>query len=161
MPGSVAVGSHPTGCQRQRAVLAVPVEPQAHVRARLAMARAYLAMCVKEREAALALIAKHALSEPFTTEFEALNSTFQRELTRQQRVAQHWKQAARDLLNDWRRQAVLQALLADGTISKRGYAQVAGVALATASKHLGELAGRGLLLQSGKGPSTRYALTAQ
>ena len=150
-----------TEVQRQRAVLAVPVEPQAHVRARLAMARAYLAMCVKEREAALALIAKHALSEPFTTEFEALNSTFQRELTRQQRVAQHWKQAARDLLNDGRRQAVLQALLDDGTISKRGYAQVAGVALATASKHLGELAGRGLLLQSGKGPSTRYALTAQ
>ena len=145
--------------QRQRAILAVPIEPQLHVRARLAIARDYLAMAAKEREAAQTLVAKHGLSEAFTAEFEALHSTFTRELTRQQRVAQRWRDAARDLLPDERRAAVLAEVLAAGAISKSRYAQVAGVALATASKHLGTLAGRGLLLQSGKGPSTRYALT--
>ena len=49
-------------------------------------------------------------------------------------------------------------MLAEGYISKSGYASVAQVSPATASKHLGLLAERGLLLQIGNGPSTRYVL---
>jgi hypothetical protein len=144
--------------QRQRALLAVPVEPQAHVRAHLAIAGAYLAIAAKEREAALALIDKHALGAVFGDDFARLRSTFERELTREQRLSAQWKQAAGDLLPDERRAAVLAELLRAGAINKSGYAHASGLGLATASKHLGELAARGLLVQSGKGPATRYRL---
>lgn len=144
--------------QRQRALLAVPLEPQAHVRARLAVARAYLAIAAKEREAALALVHKHGLREAFGDEFAQLRATFERELTREERLAARWKQHAADLLSDPRRAAVLAELVRAGAINKSAYAQASGLGLATASKHLGELAARGLLQQTGKGPSTRYLL---
>ncbi len=132
--------------QRQRAVLAIPIEPPAHVRAHLAIARAYLAVAAKEREAALALIERHGLGESFGDAFAQLRQTFERELTREQRLAAQWQQLAGDLLGDQRRGAVLAELLRLGP--------------ATASKHLVALAERGLLVQSGKGPSTRYHLSA-
>ncbi len=53
---------------------------------------------------------------------------------------------------------MLKQVLESGSINKSGYAQVCQVGLATASKHLGLLAERGLLVQTGKGPSTRYVL---
>ena len=144
--------------QRQRAVLAIPIEATAHVRAHLSIARAYLSIATKEREAALALIHKHGLRQAFDNEFAQLKQTFERELTREQRLAAQWKQATADLLNDERRTAALAELFRTGSINKSTYAQVCGLGLATASKHLGLLAERGLLVQTGKGPSTRYVL---
>ncbi len=147
-----------TEVQRQRAILAIPIEPAAHVRAHLAIARAYLAIAAKEREAALALMHKHRLDSRFATEFDALRSTFNRELTREEHLAEEWSRQAADLLTDERRAAVLAELLRSGSINKSAYAQACALGLATASKHLGQLAERGLLLQTGKGPSTRYVL---
>lgn len=144
--------------QRQRAVLAIPIEPQAHVRAHLAIARAYLAVAAKEREAALALIQRHRLGEGFGDAFAQLRQTFERELTREERLAAQWHEHAGDLLGDQRRAAVLAELLRSGSIAKSGYAQACGLGPATASKHLVALAERGLLVQRGKGPSTRYHL---
>ena len=43
-------------------------------------------------------------------------------------------------------------------MNKSAYGDLCGVAPATASKHLGLLAERGLLVQRGKGPATRYEL---
>jgi tetratricopeptide (TPR) repeat protein len=147
-----------TEVQRQRAVLAIPIEPGAHVRAHLAIARAYLAVAAKEREAARALIQKHGLDAQFSAEFDALRSTFNRELSVEEQAAARWREQAADFLDDSRRASVLAELFRHGAISKSGYAQLCGVAPATASKHLGELALRGLLRQTGKGPSTRYRL---
>jgi tetratricopeptide (TPR) repeat protein len=144
--------------QRHRAVLAVPMGAEAHVRARLAIANAYLAMSSKEREAALQLIQKHGLGDGFAAEFEQLRSTFNRELTREQQLATQWEREAGELLQEQRRIAVLEHLFRAGSIQKSIYAQVCGVGLATASKHLATLAERGLLEQTGKGPSTRYVL---
>lgn len=144
--------------QRQRAVLAVPLAADAHVQAHLAIARAYLSIATKEREAALALIQKHRLGDRFASEFEQLRSTFNRELTREQQLASRWAQAAGELLQEQRRIALLDHLFRAGSIQKSIYAQVCGVGLATASKHLATLAERGLLEQTGKGPSTRYVL---
>lgn len=144
--------------QRERAALALPSAHVDQVRARLAIAHAYLAIAAKERELALALIDKHDLRDAFVEEFAQLRATFERELTREARVAAQWKQQAADLLPAERRAAVLAELIRAGTINKSGYAQASGLGLATASKHLGELAARGLLLQTGKGPSTRYVL---
>lgn len=50
--------------------------------------------------------------------------------------------------------------MADGTLNKSRYAELCGLSPATASKHLGLLTERGLLQQTGKGPSTRYTLPA-
>jgi tetratricopeptide (TPR) repeat protein len=142
----------------QRAVLAVPGAPVKHVRARLVIANAYLAIAAKEREAALALIQKHHLGDQFAHELEDLRSTFSRELTREKQVAAQWQTSAAEILQEERRIAVLEHLFHDGSIQKSVYARLCGVGLATASKHLAMLADRGLLVQSGRGPSTRYAL---
>jgi len=144
--------------QRQRAVLAVPVGGEAHVRAHLVIANAYLAIAGKEREAALQLIQKHGLGDRFAAEFEQLRSTFNRELTREQQLSTQWEREAGELLQEQRRIALLDHLFRAGSIQKSIYAQVCGVGLATASKHLATLAERGLLEQTGKGPSTRYVL---
>ncbi|BCX05207.1 MAG: hypothetical protein KatS3mg053_3145 [Candidatus Roseilinea sp.] len=144
--------------ERQRATLAAPGEPEAHVRAHLAIANAYLAISVKEREAALALIEKHGLGDRFANEFERLRATFEQTLTREQKLKAEWKAKAGDLLNDARRAAVLRHLLERRAINKSAYAELCGVGPATASKHLVHLAALGLLKQIGRGPSTHYVL---
>jgi tetratricopeptide (TPR) repeat protein len=144
--------------QRCRATLAMPAAAPVHARARLDIARAYLAIAAKEREAALALIQQHGLDADFEAELTALRTTFNRTLAREERLAEQWQQLAADLLADHKRSAALHALMKTGSINKSGYAQVCDVSLATASKHLGLLAERGLLVQTGKGPATRYLL---
>jgi tetratricopeptide (TPR) repeat protein len=144
--------------QRQRAVLAVPISPEAHVRARLAIARAYLDISMKEREAALELIARHELDTSFTHELGALRDAFDRELTREQKLLGQWHEHASDLLPEATRVSLIEQLLGGGSINKSAYAELCGVSPATASKHLTLLAERGLLQQTGKGPSTRYLL---
>ena len=149
-----------TEVHRQRQVLAIPAAAEQHARAHLAIARAYAAIAAQEREAALALMARDGLDKHFGAELDELQRTFDREITREQQLAASWKQSAGELLDDHRRAAVLAHLLREGLVSKSGYAELAAVAPATASKHLALLAQRGLLVQSGKGPSTRYGLPA-
>jgi tetratricopeptide (TPR) repeat protein len=144
--------------QRHRAVLAVPMSPEAHVRARLAIANAYLAISVKEREAARQLIERHGLSDSFASAIGQLRETFDRNLTREQRLLEQWKHQAGDLLDEPRRAKLIAHLARDGHINKSGYGVLCAVSAATASKHLVALAERGLLVQTGKGPSTRYLL---
>jgi len=144
--------------QRQRQLLSVPGEPAAHARAHLAIARAYAAIATKEREAARQLVDKHGLAADFVAELDALRQAFERELTREQQLAAAWKPLSTDLFDDERRAALIAHLLREGALNKSGYGQLAGVAPATASKHLGLLAERGLLVQRGKGPATRYEL---
>jgi tetratricopeptide (TPR) repeat protein len=148
-----------TEIQRQRAVLAVPISPEAHVRARLAIARAYLDISMKEREAALELIDRHGLGASFTQELGALRAAFDRELTREQKLLGQWHEGAADLLPEATRVSLIEWLLGRESINKSAYADLCGVSPATASKHLTVLAERGLLQQTGKGPSTRYLLS--
>ena len=144
--------------QAQRELLAVPSAPELQVRAQLRIAQAYLAVAVKEREAALALAERHGLGGRFDEELQALRGTFERELNAEQRLARDWAAEAADLLQPVRCQAVLAHLHQAGWLNKSGYAELCGLSPATASKHLATLAQRGLLLQTGKGPSTRYQL---
>jgi tetratricopeptide (TPR) repeat protein len=144
--------------QRQRTTLALPALPRERIRAHLAIANAYLAISAKEREAALALIREHSLGAEFDPEIDALHMTFSRELTREKALLAQWKQKTYGVLTDERANVVLKAVLEAGSINKSGYATLCQVGLATASKHLGTLAERGLLVQMGKGPSTRYVL---
>jgi Fic family protein len=128
------------------------------VRARLAIAQAYLQMCTKERDAALALVARHGLGEAFAAELDALQARFTRGLPQAQQLQQRWRQSIGDLLPEERRSALIDRLVRGEPISKSTYAELCSVGLATASKHLGLLAERGLLVQVGKGPKTRYLL---
>jgi Fic family protein len=146
--------------RRHREQLAVPGAPQDHVGAHLAIARAYLSIAMKEREAALSLIERHGLGQRFIDEIESLRQTFDRELTREQKLAAQWRQATADLLSAQRCAAVLEALMASGYVNKSAYAELCALSPATASKHLGTLAERGLLVQTGRGPATRYLLPA-
>jgi tetratricopeptide (TPR) repeat protein len=144
--------------QRQREVLSVPGAPDAHVAARLAIANAYLQVSVKEREAARALIDRHGLHDRFAAELSSLRKTFDRELGREHRLMKDWQQRCPDLLDESCCAVVVAALLRDGSINKSAYAELCSVSPATASKHLSTLTERGLLRQTGKGPSTRYLL---
>lgn len=144
--------------QRQRELLALPNAPEVHVRAHLGIALAHLNVAAKEREAALQLIRKHQLGDDFADEFNRLGRTFNRALTREQQLESLWKERVGDLLSADRVLRVLRHALDAGSINKSAYAEVCGVSLATASKQLGALVERGLLEQTGKGPSTRYLL---
>ena len=159
LPGDAAIHAEELAEVRQhRGVLALPAAAQEHVRAHLGIALAYAAIAAKEREAALVLVEREGLQEQFSAAFAELRRTFEREVSREQQLARHWTDAAADVLDDARRMAVILHLLREGAINKSRYAELGEVAPATASKHLALLAERGLLLQLGKGPSTRYEL---
>jgi tetratricopeptide (TPR) repeat protein len=143
---------------RQREILAVPADPEPHARAHLAIARSYLAIAAKEREAALALVQRANLVDKYQAEFTELQEIFERGLTREQQLTSVWKTQASDLLDDARRASLIAHLHRDGAINKSRYAELGAVSPATASKHLATLTERGLLVQQGKGPSTRYVL---
>ena len=142
----------------QREALAAASSPDARVAAHLRIAEAYLTVAMKEREAARALMRRHALSERFDGALQSLQATWSRELDREATRAAQWTAQAADLLGEARCRSVLAALAAEGVLRKRRYAEAAGVSPATASKHLAALVARGLLEQSGKGPATRYRL---
>lgn len=143
---------------RERAVLAAPAEPALHLGAHLAIAEAYLAMAARERDRALQLAERHGLQAQAAPALAGLRQVFEREQPREQRLAAAWRDATADLLDDTCRLALAARLLRDGALSKASYGEAAGVAPATASKHLALFAGRGLLVQSGRGPATRYRL---
>jgi len=160
-PGEFAVHREEMAeVQRLRTTLALPASPAEHVSAHLAIANAYLAISAKEREAALALIRQHDLGDQFDADIDALRITFSRELTREKVLQAQWHEKSYGVLTQERAAAVLGRVLQAGAINKSGYAQLCQVGLATASKHLCTLAERGLLVQTGKGPSTRYVLPA-
>ena len=89
-----------------------------------------------------------------------MRAAFDRELTREQRLLGAWQQhGATDLLPEAARLALIEWLLRSDSINKSAYAELCDVSPATASKHLSALTERGLLQQTGKGPSTRYLLS--
>jgi len=144
--------------QRQRAALALPLDARQQVDAHLAIAMAYLAVSVKEREAAAALVRRHALDAQFQERFERMREVFEHSRSRHEQLAEAWRQRAGDLLRPEARAAVLDHLLTEGALNTSRYAPLCAVGLTTASKQLGQLAARGLLVQVGRGPSTSYRL---
>ena len=147
--------------KRQRAVLADPAsDDRARHAARLAIAKAYQAMALAEHAAAEQLAERLGLSGSAARETSVLGQALQGDLSAESRARAKWDREAADLLAAERRAAVLDHLLREGAINKSGYAERCGVSPATASKHLATLAERGLLTQTGKGPSTRYILPA-
>jgi hypothetical protein len=144
--------------ERQRALLAQPLPAASQLQARLRIAEAYLAMAAGERDQALALAARHGLQAQAAAQAAGLWRSFARAQPRELALAAHWARAAGELLDDTRRLALATRLLRDGTLSKASYGEAAGVAPATASRHLGLLVARGLLQAHGRGPATRYRI---
>jgi tetratricopeptide (TPR) repeat protein len=144
--------------RRQRERLSVPGNAPAQLQAQLAIAAAYLQVAVREREAARALARQEGLEVAHAQAFATLQQTYARDLGGEQRLASRWQARAGDLLDETRLAAIAAHLVRDAALSKRSYAEACGVSPATASKHLALLTERGLLVQLGKGPSTRYRL---
>lgn len=144
--------------EQQRAVLAAPGDPAAHLQAHLQIAEAYLSMAARERDRAQQLAARHGLQAQAAPALARLRRVFEREQPREQQLAAAWQARCADLLDETRRLALAARLLRDGELSKASYGEAAGVAPATASKHLALLTERGLLVQTGRGPATRYRL---
>lgn len=145
--------------QRQRAALVLPLQPAERIRAHIAIAKAYLTIAAREGEAARALTERFNLEDEFALDFAQLKATFEQELFgREQKLNAQWRDTIGDLLSEERRSTLLKRLIRGEALSKSTYAQLCGVGLATASKHLALLAERGLLAQTGRGPTTRYSL---
>jgi len=156
----VAHGDEIAEIQRLRQSLALPQPVPSQVRTRLAIARGYLAIAMRERETALSLAAANGLAGQFDDALGELRATFERSLSVEEQRDALWKTQAGDLLDEGRRRRLLAHLHEQGTVNKSAFATLGGLGLATASKHLGLLTERGLLVQSGKGPATRYRLPA-
>jgi hypothetical protein len=144
--------------ERLRAKLSGDAEASAQVEAHLAIARTYLAIADKERRRAAEIAQAQGLADRFGARLREVADAMTDQLAPADRLAAAWKPASADLLDDGRRERLLAHLLRAGAINKSGYAELCGVSPATASKHLATLAERGLLTQTGKGPSTRYLL---
>lgn len=144
--------------RRLRERLAGGLDPQAHARAQLDLARCYADIALAEREAARAWIDRHDLGPGLAAELDALRRRLGHAEDAGEALADRWAAEAGDLLAPARQSQVVQALLARGELAKASYAEVADVAPATASRHLALLTQRGLLVASGRGPATRYRL---
>ncbi|MFZ5549945.1 MAG: tetratricopeptide repeat protein [Pseudomonadota bacterium] len=155
-----AHASHMARIQQHRQALAMPGSAETKIKLHLEIAQSYLEIAAVERDAALALMQRSGLDRQFAPELDRLQDAFKRQMPREQQVQSQWRERAGELLAEQRRIAILEHLFTDGSIQKSTYARLCGVGLATASKHLVTLAERGLLLQTGKGPSTRYVLPA-
>lgn len=155
-----AHASHMARIQQHRQALAMPGSAETKIKLHLEIAQSYLEIAAVERDAALALMQRSGLDRQFAPELDRLQDAFKRQMPREQQVQSQWRERAGELLAEQRRIAILEHLFTDGSIQKSTYARLCGVGLATASKHLVTLAERGLLQQTGKGPSTRYVLPA-
>jgi tetratricopeptide (TPR) repeat protein len=152
--------------QRHRAALALPLAPPDRIHAHLAIALAYADIAAKERDAALLLMDKHGGEGGHVAALRRLREALRGDDDGHARQAEAWCEATAALLpqtqdraqGQAQSQALLQHLLRQRAINKSGYALLCGVGLATASKQLGRLADADLLVQTGKGPSTRYLL---
>lgn len=144
--------------RRHRAALAGGAAGRDRVLAQVGIARAYLDIADRERQAAFALADELGLSEPLAPQLQSLRAYLGAPLQGPGALAERWRATLGDLLDDTRRLTVAERLLADGALSKASYGEAAGVAPATASKHLAQFTGLGLLVQSGRGPATRYRL---
>jgi tetratricopeptide (TPR) repeat protein len=142
-----------------RAELALPRPPAQRARTHIALSQLYLRIAAKERDAARGLMQTHGLSD-LESELEALQQTWAHDGNLASRLSQRWREQVGDWLTDAQRKAVLARLLEEGSLSKSSYGEAAEVSPATASKHLGLLADKGLLEQQGRGPATRYVLPA-
>jgi DNA-binding transcriptional ArsR family regulator len=144
--------------RRHREALAGGAAGRDKALAQLGIARAYLDIADRERQAAFALADELGLTAELKPQLQALKSYLGVKLSGPGALAERWRTEASDLLDEPRRLAVAERLLSDGELSKASYGEAATVSPATASKHLAMLTERGLLVQSGKGPSTRYRL---
>jgi tetratricopeptide (TPR) repeat protein len=144
---------------RHRSLLALPVPPEEHARARLAIVAAYQAIAQQEYQAAMQHLQAHKLESRFGAQLLRLRAgSAHASADKERALAQAWTSRAADLAPEELRSAVVAHLLREGAINKSAYAELCGVSPATASKHLAALTERGLLVQTGKGPATRYRL---
>lgn len=144
---------------RCRVALKREVAPEQGLRRRLAIVAAYARIAAQERDATLQWANAQGLSSHALAELEHMGGLLgSTDKDRALDIAGGWKRVAGHFLDSARRHAIAQRLLRDGALSKSSYGEAVGVAPATASKHLALMTQLGLLVQTGRGPATRYRL---
>lgn len=139
--------------------LALASNPEEQASLHLNISKSFLSMALSEREEAMRIIRSHALTH-LEESLDTLQKTWLHDGNLASQLNQRWREQVGDWLTDAQRKAVLARLLDEGSLSKSSYGEAAEVSPATASKHLGLLADKGLLEQQGRGPATRYVLPA-
>jgi tetratricopeptide (TPR) repeat protein len=144
--------------QRQRLERAGSAEERAIVQLRIA--RAYMQIAVKEREAALAGLSGRGIPANVEEALAALQRTFDAPLSRQDLLTKRWSAMPGCPTPAAMVRGAIE-LASEGRLTKSSYAQHTGLGLATASKHLALLAEQLLLTRDGRGPATRYLLPSE
>lgn len=142
--------------EKNRALITNTPNPEEHIRAHLAIAKAYLTISIREKEQAQQLCQKHQLENRFDAEFEEMQQIFACSLTTKERLFQTWH--VRLHIDEHYLRQALDYLLEKGEITKRVYITLCHVSPATASNHLGQMVKAELLQRVGQGRSTRYIL---
>lgn len=131
-------------------------DPAQTVRLRMEIARGYTRIAAAERERALQLAEQKDAMAVFEESLSHLRADFAHSHSRQHTLA---AQAARAThLPQATLGAAFGHALRHGFLTKSSYAAACQVSAATASKHLVMLAQAGALVQTGKGPATKYVL---
>jgi tetratricopeptide (TPR) repeat protein len=130
--------------------------PYEHADLHMQVAGEYLVLALNERDTAMKWLQQGERHDAIDRHLQA----FQREINKlvypAVSLAQAWQHSIG--LSQDAAHCAIDKLMQDRFLTKSSYADACGVSLATASKHLGLLAERGLLVQTGKGPATKYAL---
>jgi len=126
------------------------------VRLRMEIARRYARIAASEGELALRVAEQRGASAVYEAGLRAVQADFARSQSRERALVAQAAKAAN--LPESALLAAFKHLLTEGCLTKSAYAQASQVSAATASKHLMALAQAGVLVQLGKGPSTRYVL---
>jgi tetratricopeptide (TPR) repeat protein len=126
------------------------------VHLRMEIARRYARIAAREREVAMRFAAEHGQTALYETALKELTADFAHSISQEQTLAARAAKAAN--LPEATLAVAFRHLLRQGSLTKSSYAEVCQVSAATASKHLVALAESGMLVQLGKGPSTRYVL---
>jgi tetratricopeptide (TPR) repeat protein len=122
----------------------------------LAVAKEYLAIVVKERERALALMSGRPMSATVTEQLRALVDAFQHSLSLEEALIQRWQDESRGVVPQSKVIDLAKHLARSDTIKKSTYASICAVSPATASKHLALLAQSGLLQRANRGRATLF-----
>lgn len=125
---------------------------------RLELSRMYLKLAVSERSEAINVAKSHNFYDSISDSVSELNQRWLVPLDFEQELCRRWRVDLGDLVSTEKIVRLIKRLSTNGYLSKSSYGETAEVSPATASKHLGLLADKGLLQQQGRGPATRYVL---
>ena len=126
----------------------------------ISLATAYVKLAVSSRDAAIDALSGQEVNSSLQQRLRNLEDIWKRSEDQELELSVSFRRYLRNALAEHQAKSVAAILVSQGWLNKSSYGEAAEVSPATASKHLGLLADKGLLEQQGRGPATRYVLPA-